>query len=219
VNAARADLADGRPFATLLLVVMQLPCHPGGFSARQARRRAEGDTVSPASGHRRSLLTDPGRLDAVRRHRVLDTAPGRALDLIAEIAATVCGTPMATVSFVDADRVWFVAARGLGEIRQVAAEPGLCASALGADGVYLVTDAATDPRARNHPLVSGAPGVRFYAGAPIVAADGHRLGVVAALDIGPRQLTETQTTVLTQLAELVVDRLPRAIPRQPAARS
>jgi len=179
--------------------------------------------VTPASDHRRSLLTDPGRLDAVRRHRVLDTAPGHALDLIAEIAATVCGTPMAIVSIVDADRVWFVAARGLGEIRQAPAEPGLCASALAAEGLYLVTDAAIDPRARDHPLVSDAPGVRFYAGAPIVAADGHRLGVVAALDTGPRQLTETQTTVLTQLAALVVEHLRtrldqnRAIPRQPAS--
>ena len=173
--------------------------------------------MTPASDHRRSLLTDPGRLDAVRRHRILDTAPGPALDLIAEIAATVCGTPMAIVSIVDADRVWFVAARGLGEIRQVAAEPGLCVSALAAEDFYLVTDAATDPRARNHPLVSDGPGVRFYAGAPIIAADGHRLGVVAALDTGPRQLTETQTTVLAQLAALVVEHLPRAIPRQPAA--
>jgi len=173
--------------------------------------------VSPASDHRRSLLTDPGRLDSVRRHRILDTAPGPALDLIAEIAATVCGTPMAAVSIVDADRVWFVAGRGLGELRQASADPGLCASALGAEGVYLVTDAATDPRARDHPLVRGGPGVRFYAGAPIIAAGGHRLGVVAALDTGPRQLTETQTTVLTQLAALVADQLrTRLIPRQPA---
>jgi len=59
--------------------------------------------------------------------------------------------------------------------------------------------------------------VRFYAGAPIIAAGGHRLGVVAALDTGPRQLTETQTTVLTQLAALVADHLrTRLIPRQPA---
>lgn len=172
--------------------------------------------MSPASDHRRTLLTDPGRLDAVRRHRILDTAPGRALDLIAEIAATVCGTPMATVGIVDATRVWFVAARGLGEIREAPADPGLCTSALAAEGVYLVTDAAKDPRAWNHPLVSDGPGVRFYAGAPIIAADGHRLGVVAALDTGPRQLTETQTTVLTQLAALVVEHLPRPIPRQPA---
>ncbi|MCU7730583.1 GAF domain-containing protein [Actinoplanes sp. KI2] len=174
--------------------------------------------MSPASDHR-ALLTDSGRPDTTGRHRIVDAAPGRALDLIAEIAATVCGTPMAIVSIVDADRVRFVAARGLGDIRQVAAVPGLCASALGADGLYLITDATTDPRARNHPLVRGGPGVRFYAGAPIVAADGRRLGVVAALDIGPRQLTETQTTVLTQLAELVLDHLPRVIPRQPATRA
>jgi GAF domain-containing protein len=180
--------------------------------------------VSPASDHRRSLLTDPGRLDAIRRHRVLDTASGPALDLIAEMAATVCGTPMAAVGIVDADRVWFVAARGLGEIRQVPADPSLCASALASDGLYLVTDAAADPRTSNHPLVGGGPGVRFFAGAPIVTADGHRLGVVAALDTGPRQLTETQTTVLTQLAALVVEHMrsrheePRAIPRQPATR-
>ncbi|MFF5289169.1 GAF domain-containing protein [Paractinoplanes globisporus] len=184
--------------------------------------------MSPASGQSRTLLTDPGRLEAVRRYRQAGAASGAALDLIAEIAATVCGTPMAAVSMIGADRVWFLAARGLPGLRQIPTEPGLCASALVAEGIHLVTVAADDPRTKNHPLVRLEQGVRFYAGAPIIDPDGHRLGFVAALDTGPRQLTETQTGVLTQLAALVVEHLrvrldaaPGAtpagsIPRQPA---
>ena len=88
--------------------------------------------------------TDPARLAALRRYEILDAPTDGQFDTIAAAAATVCGTPIATVSIVDADRVWFVAARGLGEIRQVAAEPGLCVSALAADGCYLVTDASKE---------------------------------------------------------------------------
>jgi GAF domain-containing protein len=147
------------------------------------------------------------RLRAVRRYEILDAPPDGAFDRVARIAATVAGTPIATVTIVDEDRVWFAATEGLTGVTQVGTEPGLCVSAVLADGPYLVGDAAADPRTMHHPLVRGELGLRFYAAAPIVSADGHRLGTVNVMDREPRSLTDSQTAVLTELARVVMDQL------------
>jgi GAF domain-containing protein len=154
-----------------------------------------------------ATLLDDARLAAVRRYEILDAPVDGEFDTYARAAATVCGTPVATVSIVDADRVWFAASRGLGDVTQVGVEPGLCASAFSADGPYVVNDAVVDPRTLDHPLVRGAFGLRFYAAAPIVTADGHHLGTVAAIDSAPRQPTEMQTSMLGHLADLVAQQL------------
>ncbi|MEV6598851.1 GAF domain-containing protein [Actinoplanes sp. NPDC051346] len=152
-------------------------------------------------------LTDPARLAAVRRYEILDAPTDGQFDTIAAAAAAVCGTPIATVSIVDADRVWFAATRGLDGVAQVGTEPGLCASAFCADGPYVVNDAVADPRTLDHPLVRGELGLRFYAAAPIVTADGHHLGTVTAIDATPRELTDAQKTVLSHLADQVAQHL------------
>ena len=154
-----------------------------------------------------TALLDEARLAAVRRYEILDAPARGEFDSFTRAAATVCGTPIATVSIVDADRVWFAASRGLGSVTQVGVEPGLCASAFSADGPYVVNDAVTDPRAADHPLVRGEFGLRFYAAAPIVTADGHHLGTVSAIDAAPRQPNEMQTTMLRHLADLVAQQL------------
>jgi GAF domain-containing protein len=154
-----------------------------------------------------TTISDAVRLAEVRRYEILDAPADGAFDRIAQAAATVCNTPISTVSIVDAERVWFAACAGLDGVTQVGTEPGLCASAFLADGAYVVNDAAIDPRTVDHPLVRGELGLRFYAAAPIITADGHRLGTVTALDVVARELTETQTTVLTHLAALAAHQL------------
>lgn len=151
--------------------------------------------------------TDPARVAAVRRYEILDAPSDGAFDEIAELVATVCGTPISTVSIVDTERVWFAASHGLEGVTEVGTEPGLCASAYISDGPYVVNDAAVDPRTLNHPLVRGALGLRFYAAAPIVTADGFPLGTVTAIDRVPRELTEVQTRTLTLLAATVAKHL------------
>jgi len=97
--------------------------HPG----LKTSMRSEHHTVSITAD--RTALTDPARLAAVRRYEILDAPTDGQFDTIAAAAAAVCGTPIATVSIVDADRVWFAAAKGLDGVAQVGTEPGLCASA------------------------------------------------------------------------------------------
>ncbi|WP_329106966.1 GAF domain-containing protein [Micromonospora sp. NBC_01699] len=150
---------------------------------------------------------EAARLAAVRRYEILDAPRDGTFDEIAELAAMVCGTPIASVTIVDADRVWFAAERGLDGVTEAGTEPGLCTSAFRADGPYVVADAALDPRTLNHPLVRGEFALRFYAAAPIVTTDGFRLGTVNVIDRKRRQVTENQTAVLTKLAALVAKQL------------
>ena len=114
---------------------------------------------------------EPERLEALRRYRIVDTPPDVAFDLIAELAADLFRMPMAMVSLVDQDRIWFKSHHGI-EAQQVGREAGLCASAILAPEVYHICDAIRDVRAQTNPLVAGPFGVRFYAAAPLRTHDG-----------------------------------------------
>lgn len=152
-------------------------------------------------------LEDPGRLAAVRRYGLLDRPFLEEYQRIALLAATAFDTPMATVTLVENDRVWLAACEGIEEVRQVGTEPGLCATVIASDEVYVVTDAAHDPRTREHPLVTGPLGLRFYAAAPIRTWDGYRIGTVNAMDRRPRDPTPRQLRALEHLAAIVADEM------------
>ena len=148
------------------------------------------------------------RLAAVRRYAVLDTPPDGAFDRVAALAARMFSVPIATVTIVDEDRIWFKAAQGLPEgTVQIGRDPGLCASAILQGVPYVVADALHDPRTAANPLVHGELGVRFYAAAAITTADGYRLGTVNILDTRPRQVDEAELAMLEDLAAVVMDEL------------
>jgi sigma-B regulation protein RsbU (phosphoserine phosphatase) len=146
------------------------------------------------------------RLAAVRRYQVLDTPPDGAFERITALAARLFDVPIAIVSIVDADRIWFKSHHGL-DVEQIDREPGLCASAVLQDGPWLVTDASTDPRTLANPLVAGEMGLRFYAGVPLTTNDGYNLGTLCVIDQQPRELTEDQVASLSDLATVVMDEL------------
>ncbi|MCK8679592.1 PP2C family protein-serine/threonine phosphatase [Streptomyces lichenis] len=147
------------------------------------------------------------RLDAVHRYGLLDDAPDGALDRVAALAARLFGAPMATVSVVGADRIRLKAAYGPTGARELGREPGLAASAIERDGPYVVPDTLRDPRTAAHPLVQGAPGVRFYAAAPITTPGGDRLGTVDVWDTRPREADADRLAALGELAALVAEEL------------
>ncbi|MFF9408128.1 PP2C family protein-serine/threonine phosphatase [Streptomyces anandii] len=147
------------------------------------------------------------RLAAVRRYQSLGTEPDGAFEKIAALAARIFGTPMAAVTLVDSDRVRFKATHGLKGVKETGRGPGLCDSALLHEGPYVVTDALTDPRTAAHPFVRGDLGIRFYAAAAIVTADGHPLGTVNVLDTRPRRPSSDQLDALGDLAALVMNEL------------
>ncbi len=139
------------------------------------------------------------RLCALRRYDALDTPADGAFDRITALAAKMFNMPIAIISLVDEDRIWFKSAHGLPGVSQIERNPGLCASAILSDDLYLVEDARTDPRTLANPLVSGEFGLQFYAAAPLRTYDGYRLGTFCLLDKRQRYLNREQDSMLTDL--------------------
>lgn len=157
-------------------------------------------------------LDEEKRLAVLRALDLLDTPPEPAFDLITRIAANAIGVPIALVSLIDRDRQWFKSRVGLA-VSETPREYAFCAHCILGDGVLLVPDALQDERFFDNPLVTGAPGVRFYAGVPLRSADGLALGSLCVLDIVPRQLTANQLDLLRDAGQLA----DREIARREAA--
>lgn len=151
-------------------------------------------------------LAEAGRLTAVRRYDILDSPPDGAFVRICALAARIFDVPIATVTIVDEDRIWFKACAGL-DVVQVPRVPGLCASAILQDDTYVISDGLTDPRVASNELIHGEMGVRFYAAAPITTSEGYRLGTVNVIDVKPRTVTEQEMQTLRDLAAIVMDEL------------
>jgi GAF domain-containing protein len=144
-------------------------------------------------------IDETGRLAALNRYSILDTLPEQIYDDVTALASLVCGTPISLVSLVDADRQWFKSAHGV-EVRETPRAQSFCAHTLGTAKTLIVKDAQQDPRFSSNPAVVGEPGIRFYAGAPIVESNGHVLGTVCVIDTTPRSLSPIQIAALEALA-------------------
>lgn len=149
---------------------------------------------------------EPERLEALRRYRVLDTPPGQPFEDLALLASHICGTPVALVSLVDADRQWFKARVNF-EKPETPREVAFCAHAILGNDVFVVPDARADRRFAENPMVAGDAGIRFYAGAPLVTSDGFAVGTLCVMDRKPRTLTAEQTEALRALSRQVVAQL------------
>ena len=114
------------------------------------------------------------RITALRRYEILDTPQDGTFDKITAVASKIFGMPIAIVSLVDEDRIWFKSQFGLDGVKEIERAPGLCASAILSDDIYLVEDAKIDPRTLTNPLVCGEFGLRFYAAAPLKTHDAHK---------------------------------------------
>jgi diguanylate cyclase (GGDEF)-like protein/PAS domain S-box-containing protein len=143
------------------------------------------------------------RLNALKSYAILDTPRETDFDLLTRLLAQICETPIATVSFVDERRLWFKSAVGL-DIAETGRAFAFCAHALAGTELFVVPDARNDPLFAHNPLVTGAPGIRFYAGMPLVSSDGFALGTVCVIDRMPRTLTATQAEALSTLARQVM---------------
>jgi PAS domain S-box-containing protein len=151
------------------------------------------------------------RLAALASYRVLDTAPESEFDDLTRLAATICGTPVALVSLVDAQRQWFKSRHGL-ETIETPRDHAFCAHAiLEPDDLFIVPDSHADVRFHDNPLVTGDPHIRFYAGMPLVTPDHHAVGMLCVVDHIPRELTEAQRDALRVLGRQVILQLEQRV--------
>jgi GAF domain-containing protein len=143
------------------------------------------------------------RLNTLRGYGILDTHPEDNFNDLTWLAASICGTPFSKISLLDEDRQWFKSKIGL-EVRQTPRVESFCAHAIMSSELFVVPDASRDPRFAANPMVAGEPLVRFYAGAPLIAPNGHILGALCVLDQVPRQLSSEQMESLRILSKQVM---------------
>lgn len=146
---------------------------------------------------------EAARLAALHRYDVLDTLPEAEFDDFTQLASHICGTPIALISLVDGARQWFKSRRGL-DTPETARDISFCGHAIHGVDIFEIPDALQDPRFADNPLVTGEPGVRYYAGAPLITPDGHGIGVLCVIDRVAHRLTAEQSASLAALARQVI---------------
>lgn len=147
------------------------------------------------------------RLALLRKLCLLDTPPDPAFDLVTEMATKVFNVPIALVSLVDNGRQWFKSRIGL-QCSETPRDQAFCAYAILDQDVTVVPDALLDERFRSYASVLHAPFIRFYAGAPLITAEGLCLGTLCVIDTQPRDsFGPEQCLMLRTLANMVMLRM------------
>ena len=155
------------------------------------------------------------RIEVLGRYQIIGTPPEECFENITRLAAYVCGTPIALISFIDQDRQWFKSKVGW-DVDEIPRNVSLCAHTILQSEVVVVPDTLTDEQTKTNPLATHG-GVRFYAGVPLLTAEEYALGTLCVMDSVSRDLTEDQTETLRRLAQQVMSLLDCRIPRQQSA--
>lgn len=151
---------------------------------------------------------DVERIAALKRYGILDTPPEFAYDALAELAAQICGCPVALLGLIDETRDWFKAKYGLpADMTAAPRDMVMCAATICQNDMVYVPDLTKDERFRDYPQVTGQPGIRFYCGMPLINPEGYALGSFCVVDFAPREITPAQREAVRQLAHQAVAQL------------
>lgn len=151
-------------------------------------------------------LDEAMRVMTLKALNILDTAPEERFDRITRLAQRFFDVDICLVSLVDSHRQWFKSKRGL-DACETARDVSFCGHAILDDDIFVVENAAEDPRFHDNPLVTQEPHIRFYAGAPIQSPSGFRIGTICLIHREARALSEKESAMLTDLARLVEDEI------------
>ena len=152
------------------------------------------------------LSDERQRLGALRRYAVLDTAAEPVFDNLTALAAHLCATPIAILAFIDENRVWFKSRFGV-SAEETSRDTSFCAHAILERDVFIVADATIDARFATNPWVTGPPGIRFYAAAPVITPAGDAIGALCIMDRVRRTLTAAQAHDLRVLSRQITAQL------------
>ena len=140
------------------------------------------------------------RLEVLKNYHILDTENDADFDRLTQLASLLCDAPISLISLIDESRQWFKSKTGI-PVQELPRELSMCQYVINTPDALVVEDAATDERFRNNPIILNNPGLRFYAGYPLIDPDGFALGTLCVIDKIPKQLTTTQRKALQLLAE------------------
>ncbi|HSV16502.1 MAG TPA: sensor domain-containing diguanylate cyclase [Tepidisphaeraceae bacterium] len=157
-------------------------------------------------------IDEPFRLQALRRTHLLDTPLEERFERLTRLAQRILQMPIAALSLVDADRQWFKSIQGF-KIAETSREISFCGHAILRDDVMVVPDARADVRFSDNPLVAGEPHVVFYAGCPVRASDGSRIGSLCVIDQKPRTMSHEDLQALRDLAAIAENELSESMQR------
>ncbi|KVF70852.1 diguanylate cyclase [Burkholderia sp. FL-7-2-10-S1-D7] len=146
-------------------------------------------------------VDEAARLETLHSLSILDTPPEERFDRLTRLARRLFDVPIALVSLVDENRQWFKSHPGLAAA-QTSRDVSFCAHALLADETMVIQDALNDDRFHDNPMVTGQPGIRFYAGRPLAAPNGAPVGTLCLIDTRPRELSVDELALLGDLAHM-----------------
>ncbi len=156
---------------------------------------------------RKGRLTDESRrLQVLHSLNILDTPPDERFDRITRLAARLFRVPIALFTLVDANRQWFKSSIGL-DVPETARDISFCTYAIEHEEVMVIPDATINPTFKNNPLVLQDPHIRFYAGCPVHADTGSRLGTLCLIDREPREFSRHDEAVLRHAAQMIENEL------------
>ena len=151
-------------------------------------------------------LDETMRLVSLHSLRLLDSAPEDRFDRITQMAKRLFDVDICLVSLVDAERQWFKSRQGL-DACQTDRDVSFCGHAIREESAFVVKDTLDDARFADNPLVTDDPHIRFYAGYPVHAPNGHRIGTLCLIDRLPRNFSDGDRATLKDFARLVDDEL------------
>src|SRR5690554_4186325 len=122
------------------------------------------------------------RIKVLKRYHILDTPQEESFDRLTLLATILFDVPIAMITIIDSEKIWFKSKHGIEGVNEIPIEPGLCATAIQSSDLYLIEDALADPRSAQNSLVTGDLGVRFYAAVPLKTKEGFNLGTFSIVD-------------------------------------
>lgn len=162
--------------------------------------------MSPTEDFPATLEIDPAaeleRMDDLRSLELLDTPEEDRFDRITRLAAEFFNVPIAYVAFIENERQWFKSRVGLCPA-ETSRDISFCRYTILRDEPLIIPDVREHPIGRDHPMVTGAPFIRFYAGVPLAGPRGKKIGTFCLVDIKPREFGPEQVERLVAFAAVV----------------
>jgi hypothetical protein len=147
----------------------------------------------------RVVIDEPARQRALEELGVIGSEPQAAFDRIVEMARDMLGVPAASLTIIDNDRQWMMSASGI-PAQDLPRSDSICNTTIQTPGAYIVEDAEATPQVRDATWVAGDEHIRAYAGYPVEAPDGQRVGCLCVMDRSPRHFTQDEVATLRNLA-------------------